>query len=175
MQTNQKLIRFICTWCAAVLVATGAVSQSWTGHEKRSPLGLHTATLIVQMHEFSFQISCDESAAESGMLNLMFFGPALPRLYGTDGQEETLLLSFNASDGTSVIREWDAYYFDGGLGDQAWLGGVKADNKMLVAFSEASEVALLNKERELVYRFPAQGTAAGTRLLQATCGVGQQW
>lgn len=103
----------------------------------------------------------------------MFAGPAVPRLYGTDGQEETLLLSFNMPDGSARIRKWNVYYFDGGLGDQAWLGELKVGGKMLDAFSGAKDIAILNTDKELIYNFPAKGSAAGAKLMREACGVGQ--
>lgn len=175
MPMGQNLIPKICAWSIGVLFATCANAQTWRMYDEVSPQGLHAATLSVQKHEFSFNITCDESAAESSLLNLMFFGPALPRLYGTDGQEEILLLSFDMPDGTSLIQKWDAYYFDGGLSDQAWMGGIKAGNKMLDAFSAATDISLLNTDHELIHVFPAKGTAAGKKLLQDTCGIGQEW
>lgn len=175
MTLGQNLKIKICAWGIGILFAAGANAQTWNMHDEVSPQGLHTATLSVQKHEFAFNISCNETAAESGILNLMFFGPALPRLYGTDGQEKTLLLSFNLPDETSFIQKWDAYYFDGGLGDQAWMGEMKASNNMLDAFSAATDISLLNTDQELIYGFPAKNTAAGTKLLRDTCGIGQAW
>lgn len=172
MSLSRSLKNYIFVCSIGILSATCANAQSWRVNDGVSPLGVRTATLFVQKHEFAFRITCNETAAESGMLNLMFFGPTLPRLYGTDGQEKTLLLSFNMPDDTSLIQKWDAYYFDGGLGDQAWIGGVKASNRMLNAFSAATDISLLNTDHELIYVFPAKGTAAGTKQLRDTCGIG---
>ena len=175
MSVHQKANSYISTWIVAVLCSTFANAQSWQGHDEMSPQGLHSATLTVQKHEFALSISCNETAAETSILNLMFFGPSLPRLYGTDGQEETLLISFNRPNDTSLIRKWEVYYYDGGLGDQAWMGKLEADNQMLDAFSGAQDISLLNTDRELIYEFPAKGTSAGTALLRQTCGVAQTW
>lgn len=175
MSSGHGLKACILACAAGFLSVASADAQVWSGTEERSQQGLHTATLFVQMHEFALQITCNETAAENGRLDLMFVGPALPRLYGTDGQEETMLLSFGMFDGSTVTRGWNAYYYDGGLGDQAWLGGLMADGAMLDAFAAAREVALLNTDKELIYVFPAKGTAAGAKLLRQTCGVGQAW
>lgn len=99
----------------------------------------------------------------------MFSGPALPRLYGTDGQQERLLLSF---DGSSHSREWDVYYYDGGLGDQAWIGMLHITQDTLNALSAAQAVTILNTDQELIYRFPATGTFLGVRRLKDACGLG---
>lgn len=158
-----------------VICSSAAKAQSWSGNDWMSPMGLHTASISVQKHEFSLQISCDESAQENLKLSFMFAGPALPRLYGTDGQEETLLLSFVMPGSPALNRRWNAYYYDGGLGDQAWLGDVKSDEKLLVAFSRAQTISILNMNEELIYRFPAKGTSVATKLLRDTCGLGQKW
>lgn len=161
--------------CLAVVVCSSTtIAQSWSGNDFVSPMGLHIGSISVQKHEFGLQISCTKSDQKNLKLSFMFAGPALPRLYGTDGQEKTLLLSFDVPGSNAFIRKWDAYYFDGGLGDQAWLGDVKSDDKMLDAFSSAKTVSILNMDEELIYRFPAKGTAAGTKLLRDTCAPGQE-
>jgi hypothetical protein len=175
MSLIQLRTSFFCTCLAFVFFGFAASAQSWVGKDWRSPLGLHTASIAVKKHEFALQITCNEAAQESLKLSLVFSGPALPRLYGTDGQEETLLLSFDASESTSIMREWNAHYFDGGIGDQAWLGDTESDNEMLDAFSRAKTISILNVDKELIYRFPAKGTSAGTKLLRDTCGLGSSW
>lgn len=149
-----------------------ALSQAWTGSAWRSPQGLHSASIVVQKHEFGLQIDCDESAQESRALRLQFSGPALPRLYGSDGQETTLLLSF---DDGAHRREWQVYFFDGGLGDQAWIGELLSTDETLAALSNARSVSILNLEEELIYLFPAEGTSEGVQLLRETCGLGTTW
>lgn len=154
------------------LAGKSALSQTWTGSDWRSPQGLHSATIAVQKHEFGLQISCNESAQESRVLRLQFSGPALPRLHGIDGQKETLALSFD--DGAHT-REWQVYYFDGGLGDQAWIGELQSTGETLAALSNAHTISILNLDKELIYLFPAKGTSKGVQLLRDTCGLGEPW
>mgnify|MGYP000173506354 CR=1 FL=1 len=157
---------------AAVLAsANTALSQAWVANESRTPQGLHALTLSVQQHEFALQMSCDESGQETGQLKIMFFGPSLPRLYGTDGQTETLLLHFGQVAKTTSPFVWEAYYFDGGAGDQAWIGDITAPTGFLHEFSEASEIDILNSDLDLIYRFPAKGTALGVNDIWKVCGI----
>ncbi|MEP2717028.1 hypothetical protein [Pseudophaeobacter sp.] len=154
------------------LTVQPAQAQSWSGTDWRSPRGLHSASISVQKNEFGLAINCDETAQVTRILRLLFSGPALPRLYGRDGQEETLLLSFDEGAHT---REWQVYYFDGGLGDQAWIGELGSTDEALSALANAQTVSILNTDRELIYVFPAKGTSAGVQLLRETCGLGANW
>lgn len=158
------------------VLATGstALAQSWNAIESRNPMGLHSLSLSVQKHEFALQIGCDESGQETRQLKMMFFGPTLPRLYGTDGQTETLLLHFTQASEPSYTFEWDVYYFDGGLGDQAWIGDLTVNEHFLYEFSQAIDIDILNSDLELIYRFPAKGTGAGVKNIWQVCGIGSK-
>jgi hypothetical protein len=163
-----------CVCLAVAMCSTPVDAQSWQTTDEVTHSGRHSVNLVVQKHEFSFHITCDDTAEKNGQLAMMFAGPALPRLYGTDGQEETLILSFDTPDKISYTEEWSVYYYDGGLGDQAWLGGLQVNKKMLDAFSGAQEFAILNMDMEQIYRFPAKGTAVGVARILNICWLGDK-
>lgn len=159
-------------WLAvfALSVSSGH-AQSWKTYQEQTPLGLHAVTMVIQKHEFALQVGCDETAQKSRQLHLQFFGPALPRLYGEDGQTETLMVHLTAPSTPPHIKNWEVYYFDGGLGDQAWIGKLAADDAFLHALAGASDIELRNLEQELIYSFPANGTSAGVSKMQRICGI----
>ncbi|MGR3617023.1 MAG: hypothetical protein ACU0BB_13390, partial [Paracoccaceae bacterium] len=64
------------------------------------------------------------------------------------------------------------YYYDGGLGDQAWIGDLEINSAFLDAFSKAEHVNILNLENELIYLFHARGAATGARDITRICGIG---
>lgn len=176
MKTLQKRLcaSLKLAWAGMVIIVVGVnvvAAQAWQATASRSPQGLHSLSLVVQQHEFALQISCDESGYETHQLKMIFFGPALPRLYGTDGQTETLLLHFTQGSAPSDIFEWGAYYYDGGLGDQAWIGDLTVNERFLREFSKAKHIDILNSELELIYRFPAKGTASGVSEIWQVCGI----
>ena len=177
MKQSSPIIRWIGRLSSLSLIAvlaTGstALAQSWKVTESRNPMGLHSLSLSVRKHEFALQIGCDESGQETRQLKMMFFGPTLPRLYGTDGQTETLLLHFTQASEPSSTFEWDVYYFDGGLGDQAWIGDLTVNEHFLREFSKAIDIKILNSDLELIYRFLAKGTGAGVKEIWKVCGIG---
>mgnify|MGYP000023509874 CR=1 FL=1 len=108
--------------CAAICPAS---AQSWQVVSHDSPRDVQSVMQLsswVQMHEFLLELNCDENSRDAGSVHLMFAGPPLPRLNGQDGQTETLVLEFEQSDLNHYQVNWEVYYFDGGPGDQAWLG-----------------------------------------------------
>lgn len=164
---------FTCMSSAAVLASANiAFSQVWKAHESRTPQGLHALSLLVQQHEFALQLTCDETGQETDRMKVMFFGPTLPRLYGTDGQTETLLLHFGQAAEATKPFVWKVHYFDGGVGDQAWIGDIAVTERFLQEFSKAADIDILNSDLDLVYRFPAKGTALGVDDIRQVCGVG---
>ncbi|WIY24474.1 hypothetical protein [Parasedimentitalea psychrophila] len=179
MKQSPPIIRLFnglaCLSLTAVLgTGSAAFAQSWMATDSRNPMGLHSLSLSVQKHEFALQIGCDESGQETRQLKMMFFGPALPRLYGTDGQTETLLLHFTQASEPSYTIEWDVYYFDGGLGDQAWIGDLTVNAHFLREFSQAIDIEILNSDLELIYRFPAKGSSMGANEIWQVCGIGSK-
>jgi hypothetical protein len=179
MKQSPPIIRLICGLASLSLtavLATGstAFAQSWKTTESRNPMGLPSLALSVQRHEFALPIVGDESGQETRQLKMMFFGPTLPRLYGTDGQTETLLLHFTQASEVSHTFEWDVYYFDGGLGDQAWIGDLTVNEHFLHEFAQAIDIEILNSDLELIYRFPAKGTGVGVKEIWQICGIGSK-
>ncbi|WP_375699796.1 hypothetical protein [Pseudophaeobacter sp. TrK17] len=163
---------FFASLCAlSCLPISSAQAQSWESNDWRNPQGLHALSVTVVQDQFALEISCTESAAETNELNLMFLGTPLPELMGTDGQEETLLVSLKQPDGSTFQIKWPAYYFDGGSGDQAWLGAIQGSSVFIQAFASAQTVELLNEDQAVAYSFPAKGTQAASQMFWSVCGI----
>ncbi len=155
---------------ASLIVCSGAAqSEEWKSFEGKNPRGLDTASMWVSKHEFVLEFSCDAKDGPKQQLNAKFLGPALPRLYGEDG--DTANLSFLLTDrhGARLRILWDPYYFDGGLGDQAWLGPVRFDQTALDALARAVELEIQNEERNRVYAFGTTGTFSAAAIVRHAC------
>jgi len=152
-----------------VICASGASAQEWRSNSSKTPRGLEAASMRVQKFEFAMEFHCDEHDWEDHRLGVKFFGPALPRLYGEDGDTAKLSLLFTLRDGVLYREPFDSYYFDGGLGDQAWLGSINAGASELNALARALKLDILNQDSEVVYSFGTKGTAAGVAVLRQTC------
>ncbi len=158
--------------CAlSCLPFSSAQAQSWESNDWRNPQGLHTLSATVVQDQFALEISCNESGAETNELKLMFLGPPLPDLPGTDGQQETLVVSLKQPDGSTFQIKWPAYYFDGGPGDQAWLGAIQGSPVFTQAFASAQTIELLNERQDVTYSFPAKGTKAASQMFWSVCGI----
>lgn len=155
-----------------ILGTSGAFAQEWQTSSGPNPQGLEAASMFVQKHEFAMEFHCDEHDWEDHRLSVKFIGPALPRLSGEDGDEAKLSLLFTLRDGVLYREVWNAYYFDGGLGDQAWLGNINAGKSEFNALARAMKLDILNQDGELVYSFGTKGTAAGAAVLSQTCRFG---
>lgn len=156
---------------ASLTVCSGAAqSEEWTAFEGTKPQGLDTASMWVSKHEFGLEFSCDAKDGPKQQLNAKFLGPALPRLYGEDGDTAELSFLFTDRHGARLRIPWEPYYFDGGLGDQAWLGPVRFDQSALDALARAVELEIQNEDRERVYAFGTKGTFAAAAIVRRVCG-----
>lgn len=151
------------------ICASAASAQEWRSNSSKTPRGLEAASMRVQKFEFAMEFHCDEHDWEDHRLGVKFFGPALPRLYGKDGDTAKLSLLFTLRDGVLYREPFDSYYFDGGLGDQAWLGSINAGGSELNALARALKLDILNQDSQVVYSFGTKGTAAGVAVLRQTC------
>lgn len=148
-----------------------ALANTWEFREGRSPKGLHQMSMWVTMHEFGLTINCDESGWDTSKVRLMFFGPPLPRLNGEDGQTESFILQFRQSDLDHYSKSWNVYYYDGGPGDQAWIGDLEVDEEFISALASATSIEISNTDLELIYEFPGKGTSVGANEIEKVCGI----
>lgn len=149
-----------------------AQAQEWKVHESIGYKDTKQVSITSRLHEFAMEFYCDEHDWQDNRLGVKFFGPTLPRLYGQDGDTAKLSLLFTRRGGVLYREVFEAYYYDGGLGDQAWLGSINAGKSELDALASAVKLDILNKEAELVYSFSTKGTAAGVAKIRALCKVG---
>lgn len=154
---------------ALLTLVSGTRAEEWAASTGKNPRNIESATMWISKYEFGFEFFCSANDSEDGLLGAKFFGPALPRLYGQDGDTAKLSLLMTMHGGVLHREEWDAYYFDGGLGDQAWLGPIHAGEAELNAIARALKFDILNEQGELVYSFGTKGTAAGIAQIRQTC------
>ncbi|MBZ0218729.1 MAG: hypothetical protein K8F25_19385 [Fimbriimonadaceae bacterium] len=154
------------------MCASGALAQEWKSTSGTNPQGLESSSMSTQLHEFGMEFYCDEHDSDDNRLGLKFTGPPLPRLYGEDGDTAKLSLLFTRRGGVLYREVWDAYYFDGGAGDQAWLGSINAGKSELDALASALKLDILNQDAELVYSFETKGTAASVAKIREVCKLG---
>jgi hypothetical protein len=151
-----------------------AHAQEWKTHESTGYKNAKQVSMSGWLHEFGMEFHCDEHDWQDNRLGVKFFGPTLPRLYGKDGDKATLSLLFTRRGGVLYREVFDAYYFDGGLGDQAWLGSINAGKSELDALASALKLDILNQDAELVYSFATKGTAVGVAKIRNICKSGME-
>ncbi|MGJ8527250.1 hypothetical protein [Maritalea sp.] len=158
----------------AVLTGGSNIAQAeeWRVSSGKNPAGQNYVAMRTKMHEFALEFQCDEHDWQDNRLGVKFIGPALPRLYGEDDETAKLSLLFTMRGGVLYRESWDAYYFDGGLGDQAWLGSINAGKSELDALARATKLEILNPDSEVVYRFGTKGTSAGVAKIREVCKLG---
>jgi hypothetical protein len=149
--------------------ASGTHAQEWKSSKGKNYQDLDTASMWVSKHEFGLEFSCDANDGPKRQLKAKFLGPALPRLYGEDGDTAKLSFLFTLRGGVLIREAWEPYYFDGGLGDQAWLGPVRFGETELNALARAQKLDILNQDGELVYEFGTKGTSAAIAKLRQAC------
>lgn len=154
---------------ALTMCATGAQADSWQSSTSKNPQGYNSGSMWVTKHEFALVFECDARDGPKNKLGVKFYGPALPRLSGQDGDTAKLSLLFTLRGGVLIRDAWEPYFFDGGPGDQAWLGSIRAGNTELNALSRALKLDILNKDGELVYRFGTKGTSKAVAKLRQAC------
>lgn len=150
-------------------LCSSVYAETWKSSQGINPQGLSAGSMHVEMHEFALIVECNEETGTRNQFKMMFFGPGLPRLFGEDGQEEKLSILFILGSGVLVRQAWQAYYFDGGPGDQAWIGNIQLSEFDINAFARASNVQILNVDGDLVYEFGANGTSAAIKSLKGAC------
>ncbi len=154
---------------ALTMYATGAQADSWQSSTSKNPQGYNSGSMWVTKHEFALVFECDARDGPKNKLGVKFHGPALPRLYGKDGDTAKLSLLFTLRGGVLVRDAWEPYFFDGGPGDQAWLGSIRAGETELNALSRALKLDILNKDGDLVYTFGTKGTSKAVAKLRQAC------
>ncbi|MEP2986052.1 MAG: hypothetical protein ABJP08_22620 [Roseibium sp.] len=127
-----------------------------------------------EKHEFAFEFYCDGNDWEDNRLGVKFFAISLPRLYAQDDADASLSLRFLLSGGTDYQEPLDAHYFDGGPGDQAWLGSINAGKFELDALAASRRLDILNQDGELAYTFGTKGTASGVAAIPKHCKLGTE-
>jgi hypothetical protein len=151
------------------ICASGVNAQEWESSKGKNHQNLDTASMWISKHEFGLEFHCDANDGPSKKLNAKFLGPALPRLYGEDGDTAKLSFLFTLRGGVLIREAWEPYYFDGGPGGQAWLGSVHFGETELNALARAQKLEILNQDGELVYEFGTKGTSAAVTKLRQVC------
>jgi hypothetical protein len=168
---HNAIYKAIVASCIAVYCSS-VVAQEWQTGKSKTYQGLDATSMWVSKHEFGLDFYCDESNGQDQRLSVKFLGPVLPRLYGEDGDTAKLSLLFTLRGGVLHREAWPAYYFDGGPGDQAWLGSIHAGTAELNALSRALKLEILNQDGESVYSFPTKGTSVGVTKIHRVCRLG---
>lgn len=166
------LLRWAVVFAAVIGGTIYAQAEEWRTHSGTNPRGLESASMSTQLHEFGLQFNCDEHDWQDYRLAVMFSGPPLPRLDGDDGDTAKLTLLFTRKSGEQFREVWEAYYFDGGPGDQAWLGSINAGKPVLDALASAVKLDIVNKNSDLIYSFETIGTAVGVAKFREVCKLG---
>ncbi len=158
------------TALAALLISVSiSWAEEWQSSTGKNPRNIESASMWISKQEFGFEFFCSANDREDRLLGVKFLGPALPRLYGKDGDTAKLSLLLTLQGGVLHREAWEAYYFDGGLGDQAWLGSIHAGETELNAVARALKFDILNEDGEIVYTFGTSGTAVGIVQIRQTC------
>lgn len=161
---------------AVVLTLTGPSSASagWLVSAGISTKGDRYAQIHIQQGDVTLFLVCDQRNLETQDLYFKLFTASMAGLPAQDNDEAVLTLQFQLPGGGTHGEQIPAWYFDGGSGDQAWMGRVQADAAMLDAFGAAGEVSILNPEGTAILRLPASGPAAGAKAIREQCGVGRR-
>ena len=165
----------LVTLVSFVILMSGAGkadANEWTTKFGKDVNGLAFANMRTEMHEFAFEFYCDGNDWEDNRLGVKFFAISLQRLYAQDDADASLSLRFLLSGGTDYQERLDAHYFDGGPGDQAWLGSIKAGKSGLDALAASRRLDILNQDGELAYTFGTKGTAIGVAAIRKHCKLG---
>ena len=170
----RALLVVFTTLVMAMSAAGKAYANEWRTTAAKDVNGLQHANMRTELHEFALEFSCDGNDWEDNRLRVKFFTTSLPRLYAKDDASARLSLLFTLS-GSAVYRErLDVHYFDGGPGDQAWLGSINAGKSGLDALAAARRLDILNPDGEVAYTFGTKGTAIGVAAIRKHCKLGAE-
>ncbi len=151
-----------------------ANANEWSTTAGKTARGLAYANMRTEFHEFALEFHCDENDWEDNRLGVKFFAISLPRLYAQADTTARLSLFFTLSGGAVYRERLDAHYFDGGQGDQVWLGTINAGKSELDALAAARSLDILNQDGEVAYSFAAKGASIGVAAIRKHCKLGAE-
>lgn len=168
----QNVSRLAAILAVSLLCTSFVQATEWQTISGENPAGKKFVSMNIQQDKFALEFHCDESDWQDNRLGVKFFGPPLPNLDEEDGATAKLSFLFSRRDGVLYREAWEPYYFNGGPGDQAWLGTINAGKSELDALAAALKLDILNVDAELLYSFETVGTAAGVRAIREVCKLG---
>jgi hypothetical protein len=172
---HKRAGRRLSTILAATFIsvsAMSAVAQGWRVKSGTDSRENDYAYMSIKQGGHMLSLSCDSRNKDDSKLQFKLFVPSLPTLFAEDGVEAPLSLKFVLPGGGQVTQIVDTYYFDGGPGDQAWLGKFSTDHASLNSLAAAKEILIVNPEGKTVLSFPAAGTSQGVRQIRQMCRIG---
>jgi hypothetical protein len=172
---HKRAGRRLSTILSAIFIsvsAMSAVAQEWDVNSGTDSRGNDFAYMSIKLGGHLLSLSCDSRNKDDSNLQFKLFVPSLPTLFAEDGVEAPLSLKFVLPGGGQVTQIVDTYYFDGGPGDQAWLGKFSTDHASLNSIAAAKEILIMNPEGKTVLEFPATKTSLGVKKIRQMCQIG---
>jgi hypothetical protein len=168
---NTALKFGLCLTCLSL----PASANQWTVTSGTDTQKSRYASMSIHQDDILLELSCTERGQVNSTLSMTLLTPSLPNLQAHDDAKAKLIFEFTLNDGSSFETYVASHYFDGGPGDQAWVGKLAASPSSIDALAAATSVKVRAPDRTPVLSFSAKGTAKGARAIRDYCGIGLTW
>lgn len=170
----QNLTKKTVLVCVVLLLSGNIVvaDESWKTTVGVTSAGDSYANMLVQKHEFTMSLGCNVQNQKDSRLNVKFYTGSLPRLYAQDEATAELTLSFSQANTVAHSVPWETYFIQDEPTRGAWMGSIHVGKLELDALASSTSLEILNKDKELVYKFATKGTAIGVKAIRKNCKLG---